>query len=1174
MFSFRGDGFAVIIAKPLSKALENRDNIEYVVRETGVNQDGRTKGITMPSAIAQANLIRATYAKAGLDLSKKHDRPQYFEAHGTGSSAVSHRLWLTIGLTRVKGTITGDPLEAQAISDAFFSPDKMSEFGPDPLYIGSAKTVIGHTEGTAGLAGLMRASLAMQHGIIPPNMHLKEINPAVKRFCKNLEITRAALHWPEVPAQCPRRASINSFGFGGTNAHAIIETFEHVQRRDNDGPMVPMMPFNFSASSEKSLAQNLSQFARFVRESRYLSLRDLSWTLDARRSTFPIRVSITAANSQELEYKVEEHASKYSMESVRDQSVVSTLSIDINSPKVEDNPRILGLFTGQGAQWAPMGAELISASPVASACIDRLQESLDSLPPGQKPCWSLREELLRKSSDSRVNVASFSQPLCTAVQIMLLELLNLAELKLSVLVGHSSGEIAAAFAAGHVSEGDAIRIAYFRGLFIDLASEGAMLAVTTTHEDAQELCGLPSMRGRICVAAYNSPTSVTLSGDITAIQDAEEIFADEKKWFRRLRVDKAYHSPHMQACADAYADSLRDCAIHVRGGDNTGPGQRGHPIWISSVTGQNIETMDPFEMGASYWVKNMVQPVLFTQAIEVAIGAHGTYDMAIEIGPHPALKGPFLESLKRWGARIPHISTLARGKTGIESIVDTLGSVWTHLGDRAINFDAFDNAVYGLNAGCASLIKGLPPYSWLHDRIFYHETRSGQAFRSSPSIPLWRANISKRPHSLLGTLCADETINEFRFKNYLRSQEFPWLSNHQINGQIVFPAAGYVSAVVEAIEYLFADNDLSLLEVSDLVIGRGLILPSKDDSRGVETLLSLKVVEEEGAHFGLIFSFFSADSLSHYKRPYEDTNPTIMSENASGKIRVVKSLSTVCSLPQPCNDDQDTRFLPIEPSSFYDSAAQLGYGYHEEFQGLTEIWRKLNQATGSIQVPLQGRFDPLTIHPAILDCAIQAVLLAYSYPGDGRLRRLHVPTRISRIDIDLPACRESANKDSLVRFKAFVMPKGASATDYGLDGDVDIQTEDRGRTMIQLQGLTAVSYAPPSAENDTHLFFEMTWGPETYSADMAWSSSEKSILPTCSISRDLAVLADRLACYFMRQISIHRDDVGSLQLSEKQKTLLEFCRRRLSMPAGDTGSNADSVWSSDSKDDVVNAIHQ
>lgn len=200
----RGEGFGAVVLKNLSQALKDGDYIESIIRETGVNSDGRTLGVTMPSASAQLTLIRETYAQAGLDCSSKFDRCQYFEAHGTGTPA-------------------GDPIEAEAMSFAFF-PDSngldsgvaRESSGTEPLYVGSIKTIVGHLEGCAGLAGLLKASLAVKNGIMPPNMHFQDLNPAIQPFYANLQIPTKAFPWPDLPAGSPRRVSVNSFGFGGT----------------------------------------------------------------------------------------------------------------------------------------------------------------------------------------------------------------------------------------------------------------------------------------------------------------------------------------------------------------------------------------------------------------------------------------------------------------------------------------------------------------------------------------------------------------------------------------------------------------------------------------------------------------------------------------------------------------------------------------------------------------------------------------------------------------------------------------------------------------------------------------------------------------------------------------------------------------------------------------------
>lgn len=225
----RGDGVAAIVLKTLRTAIADGDHIEGIIRETSVNQDGRSRGITMPSASAQAALIRETYDRAGLDI--QTDRCQYFEAHGTGTPA-------------------GDPIEAEAIHTAFFGHRLVEDkIDTTPLYVGSVKTVIGHTEGTAGIAGILKAVQSLKNGYIAPNLLFNSLNPNIAPYYKHVQIPRQLIPWPEVKAGHPRRASVNSFGFGGTNGHVILESFEHMQPERAETSLAT--PFLFSGQSKK-----------------------------------------------------------------------------------------------------------------------------------------------------------------------------------------------------------------------------------------------------------------------------------------------------------------------------------------------------------------------------------------------------------------------------------------------------------------------------------------------------------------------------------------------------------------------------------------------------------------------------------------------------------------------------------------------------------------------------------------------------------------------------------------------------------------------------------------------------------------------------------------------------------------------------------------------------------
>jgi acyl transferase domain-containing protein len=432
----RGDGVAVVVLKTLSAALEDGDHIECIIRETGVNQDGATSGITMPSASAQTALIRSTYAQAGLNSLDQGDRCQYFEAHGTGTPA-------------------GDPIEAEAIQNAFFGGEQCTKPGA-PLYVGSIKTVLGHTEGTAGVAAILKASLALQYTALPPNLLFENLSPRVAPFYNNLELVQALKPWPQLKNQ-RRRASVNSFGFGGTNAHAILESYDSPTASSlvASGDATLFSPFVFSASSEQSLLASLSAYAAFLEHNFSIDPRDLAWTLRSRRSVLPYRISFAAESIESLRSKI---MTKLEEE---DKSIAVRA---LSASKRGGSPKILGTFTGQGAQYARMGAELLEKSSFARQIIQELESNLAQLPGKDRPVWSLEAEILTDATKSRVHEAAISQPLCTAVQILLVDLLRLAHVNLDLVVGHSSGEIGAGYAAGCLSARDAICIAYYRGL--------------------------------------------------------------------------------------------------------------------------------------------------------------------------------------------------------------------------------------------------------------------------------------------------------------------------------------------------------------------------------------------------------------------------------------------------------------------------------------------------------------------------------------------------------------------------------------------------------------------------------------------------------------------------------------------------------------------------------------
>lgn len=722
----RGEAVAAVVLKRLSDAIADGDHIEGIIRGTGANQDGFSNGITVPSSEAQAALIRQTYAKAGLDLADVNDHPQFFEAHGTGTKA-------------------GDPKEAAAIFECFGQ-----EARDEPLWVGSVKTVIGHTEGAAGLAGLFKALGIVQNGVIPPNLLFNKLNPAIEPFYKYLKVPTALSKYPALADGVPRRVSVNSFGFGGSNAHAIIEQYNAPAITEETGVIPAFAPFVFSAVSEVTLIAQLEAFSKHFEANDDINLSDLAFTLHARRSQLAVKASFAASCIAELKTKIDEK--------IAEAKANASKPIGVRANSKLAAPGILGVFTGQGAQWISMGAHLIRSSAFVSKIVADLEDSLNTLPEADRPEWSLREQMLAGEDTSRIAEAELSQPLCTALQVILVELLKTAGVTFTAVVGHSSGEIAAAYAAGFLSAHDAIRVAYYRGVHTKQSGsatgqQGAMLAAGTSWEDAEELVNLRAFKGKIAIAAHNSPASVTLSGDMDAIVHAKKVFDEEKKFARMLKVDKAYHSHHMLPCGDAYVKSLKDCGVKVNMNGGTSC------TWFSSVTPSDKPVVASEDLEGIYWRDNMTNAVLFADAVRNATNSDPSITYGLEVGPHPALQGPatqVIADLRPNG--LPYSGLLSRGKNDIVSFAQALGFLWTHIGTQ-VDIQSYVKAVAPELQ--TKLAINLPRYQWNHSRIHWHESRKSQKMRGR-SDPF---------HELLGVLSPDSNSHDLRWSNIIKPSE-------------------------------------------------------------------------------------------------------------------------------------------------------------------------------------------------------------------------------------------------------------------------------------------------------------------------------------------------------------------------------------------------------------------
>ncbi|ORY71044.1 polyketide synthase 3 [Pseudomassariella vexata] len=1034
----RGEGCAAVVLKTLAQAVRDGDHIECVIRGSLVNSDGATNGITMPSPAAQSALIQQTYRNAGLDPIT--DRCQYFECHGTGTQA-------------------GDPVESQAIRDTFFPDNKHED--DSILYCGSIKTIIGHLEGCAGLAGVIKASLAIQNKAIPPNMHFNQLNPKVEPFYKNLEVPTSLMPWPEIH-DAPRRASVNSFGFGGTNAHAILESYEpsetivsslnsSTSEIMDDSVYQSMVggriggPFVFSARSRTSLVNWLKQLLTYLRENQSLDLDSLSSSLYSKRTAFPYRVAIPAASDlDDLVQKLEDQ-----INTISTSMDGSGAGAGFAAPK---SLRILGIFTGQGAQAARMGCALLEHCKLFKESIIACEEALKCIP--EPPPWSLSEELAADATKSRVSEAKFSQPLCTAIQIGLVDLLRACGIKFSAVVGHSSGDIGAAYAAGLLTRKDAMGISYYRGHVAHLArgdagESGGMMAAAMPFDAASALCSEPRFKNRINVAASNSPSSVTLSGAKDAIVEMKEHLDRINIQARALQVDVAYHSHHMLACADAYLGHLKQLDIRIQ----TPPtDQECH--WYSSVRANTNILERPFESGleAQYWVDNMVQPVLFSEAVKLAVQVvSARFSAAMEIGPHPALKGPVNQTFKQSIDYTPqYTSCLSRGNDDIETFSEMLAMIWT-IDPSSIDFASWRKA-FGL-AAQPQVLKNLPPYAWDHTQIHWRESRVVRNYRLG----------KQPPHDLLGRLWNDAQY-EHTWRNIFQLKEMPWVKGHVFQGQVLFPATGYISLAVDAAKAFITGRPIKLVEVLDMAIPTALVIGEGDEVEVLFTIRSRVSPEkvEDGSILEAEFACYS----------YPDGREA--DKTCDGRLLV--------HLGEPEPEDlaptniSNVELTPFNVDRFYRAASDIGFGYDGTFRALTSLNRCWGHAKAVASWPKDDLDVCCTLHPAILDVALQAGLATFVSTAERSMPSSYLPVGIKRALVHPNVDFLSLDGSTNIEIEAYM-----TSPELGklMEADINVRAKKGTRDDlggIQLEGVRFKAISEPQPSEDRNIFAKTVWG--------------------------------------------------------------------------------------------------
>ena len=571
----RGEGCGVVVLKRLSDAQRDGDRILAVIRGSASNQDGRSGGLTAPNGPAQEAVLKLALANAGLDA----EAVSYVETHGTGTSL-------------------GDPIEVQALGEVLCAGRSKQE----PLYIGSVKTNIGHLEAAAGVMGLIKVVLSLQHQEIPPHLHLKQKNAHVDWEQYAIEIATERMPWPARNGK--RIAGVSSFGFSGTNAHVIVEEApeEKVESVEKDRPVHLV---TLSAKSAGALQELVERYRDHLQANAGESLGDVSYTANVGRAHFPHRLAIVTDSREALCKRLAEFGDAES-----NPGIVRGEVYEAQAPKIGF------LFSGQGSQYAGMGRELYESSEVFRAAVDRCVKAVEG---------EMKRPLLEVmwGDEKELGETRYTQPALYALEWGLTELWKSWGIEPSVVLGHSVGEYVAAAVAGVIGVEEGMKLVAARGrLMQGLGVGGAMLAVRASVERVKKV--MEKYAGQVSLGAVNGPESVVVSGWANEIGAIEVELRKQGVQVKRLAVSHGFHSPQM----DGMLDEWERLALNVNYGKPTIP-------LASNLTGELIE--DSRMSNAQYWRRHVREPVQFMAGLKVLV-ADGSC-IVLEIGPHPVLVG-------------------------------------------------------------------------------------------------------------------------------------------------------------------------------------------------------------------------------------------------------------------------------------------------------------------------------------------------------------------------------------------------------------------------------------------------------------------------------------------------------------------------------------------------------
>ena len=866
-----GEGVGMLLLERLSDARRNGHPVLALVRGSAVNQDGASNGLTAPNGPSQERVIREALAGAGLEPADI----DAVDGHGTG-------------------TTLGDPIEARALLASYGhgrDPDR-------PLWLGSVKSNIGHTQAAAGVASVIKMVQAMRHRVLPRTLHVDRPSAHVDWTRGAVALLTEARPWP-APDSRPRRAGVSSFGMSGTNAHVILEEVpdEEPEPGTADAPEDGAVGWVLSARTPDELREQAARLEAHVREAPESRARDIAHALATTRTLFAHRAVVVAAGRDGL------------VDGVR------ALAAGRPAPGLVEGvaaPRgkVVFVFPGQGSQWAGMARELLDSSDVFGR---RIRACADALAPYTD--WSLLDVLREAPGAPALERVDVVQPALFAVMVSLAALWQSEGIEPAAVVGHSQGEIAAACVAGALSLPDAAKVVALRSQVLgELAGTGGMVSLPLPAEPAGEL--VTRWAGRIHVAAVNGPGATIVAGETAALDELLTHCEADGIRARRVPVDYASHTPHVERIRDRLAEVLGTLAPQPS------------PIpFHSTLTGEPMP--DTTGLDSDYWYRNLRGTVRFEPAVR-ALAARGCTTF-IEVSPHPVLIVAVQQTLEAAGTEGGvTIGTLRRGHGGVGRFLGAVAELHVQgaAGHRPTAF-----------ASATARRVDLPTYPFRGERFWLED--SGAA---TDALGLGQAATA---HPLLGAAVELADGRGLVLTGRLAGHSHPWLTDHTVAGTVLFPGTGFVELALQAGRHAGCER------IADLTLQSPLELP-REGAVAVQVVVGTP--DADGTR-----------TVSVHARP--DTGD---GQDPSWTCHAVGSLTpgTGPAAGTPLEVWPPTGAVPVELGDPYELLADRGLAYGPAFQGLRTAWRRGEELFAEVALGDTADVTGFGLHPALLDAAL------------------------------------------------------------------------------------------------------------------------------------------------------------------------------------------------------------